>query len=199
MTPSKDKINAKSFRKIEIDSGLCAKYGLPQKAIGLWAIMHDDSWRVYLRKVRKDGLLMSSKGNNHQVVLIRVFEKMWAEYSEIKAKENSEREYCEMLTLLSPRKLQWINLLLARMKADKSLHQIFERHTRAELFRQIIADTDGKRDGGKVYSSIASALVVWRKRVPCCDFPKAKTDDFEWQDKIENKDEHEYTQAINSF
>ena len=164
MIPSKDKVSADRWEKIRIDGAVCTKYGLPQKAIGNWAIFRNDGWRYWLRKIRLDGLLMSSKGNNHQAISARIFENILAETNERIAKEKSEKEYAEILANLSQRKLKWINMLIAKMKADDELSVIFEKLREVEIRRRIIDDADINREGGKLYSSISSAYAVWRKR-----------------------------------
>lgn len=186
--PSKDKISAGSWEKILIGSEMCVKYGLPAKAVGLWAIIRNDGWKYWLRKVRRDGFLMSSKGNNHQSISVRIFEKILAEISEQNTKENSEKEYRKMLANLSVRKMRWLDMLVAKMKADAEFSVMFEILGEVEIRRMVIADTDANREGGKLYSSVATALEVWLKRNnENAEVAKAKMNVFEAEKSFDEK------------
>lgn len=65
---SRTKISAEGFEKVEITAKMAEVFGLPNKAIGKWAVVSKDYFEHRLRKVRLDGYLPTTS-----TTIIRAF------------------------------------------------------------------------------------------------------------------------------
>ena len=62
------------------------------------------------------------------------------------------------------RKSRWIAQLLEQMKSEPFTLGLVEKLGEEKIVHTILADTNPERQGGKVYSSISSAMKVWNAR-----------------------------------
>ena len=63
------------------------------------------------------------------------------------------------------RKFRWIAQLLEQMKSEPFTLGLVEKLGEEKIVHTILADTNPERQGGKIYSSISSAMRVWNARV----------------------------------
>lgn len=63
------------------------------------------------------------------------------------------------------RKSRWIAQLLEQMKSEPFTLGLVEKLGEEKIVHTILADTNPERQGGKIYSSISSAMRVWNARV----------------------------------
>lgn len=66
---------------------------------------------------------------------------------------------------IGTRKTRWIDQLLGKMKAEPFTEQFLEKIGENNFVELVLKDTDAKRNGGKAYSSIDSAMRVWNGRI----------------------------------
>lgn len=66
---------------------------------------------------------------------------------------------------IGTRKTRWIEQLLGKMKTEPFTAQFLEKIGENNFVEQVLKDTDAKRNGGKAYSSIDSAMRVWNGRI----------------------------------
>lgn len=117
---------------------------------------------------------MSSKANNHQVISAKIMAEILECLERQEAKDKAEKDYSSMIAKLTTRKAQWIDSLISEMKNDAVLSKVFLNLGEREIKLRIFADTDKNQTGGKVYSSISSALNVWQKRFKIGEFAEQK-------------------------
>ena len=68
------------------------------------------------------------------------------------------------------RKSRWIAQLLEQMKSESFTLGLVEKLGEEKIVHTILADTNPERQGGKIYSSISSAMRVWNMRAMRGDF-----------------------------
>ena len=68
------------------------------------------------------------------------------------------------------RKSRWIAQLLEQMKSEPFTLELVEKLGEEKIVHTILADTNPERQGGKIYSSISSAMRVWNMRAMRGDF-----------------------------
>lgn len=66
---------------------------------------------------------------------------------------------------IGTRKTRWIEQLLGKMKTEPFTAQFLEKIGEDRFVELVLKDTDAKRNGGKAYSSIDSAMRVWNGRI----------------------------------
>ena len=106
-----------------------------------------------LRKVRLDGDFASDKYNNHQ----KISSKVWAQMF------GGERCAKFEFSKLSVRKRRWVMSLIDEFFKVPALQKVAENLGHDEVILRILDDTSVNREGGKLYSSIESALSYWKR------------------------------------
>lgn len=66
---------------------------------------------------------------------------------------------------IGTRKSRWIAQLIEKMKSEPFTRQFIEKVGEKRFVEQVLRDTNSKRRGGKVYSSIETAMTTWNSRV----------------------------------
>ena len=150
---SKTKISADGFKQVEITREMVEVFGLPIKAIGKWAVVERRGFNYRLRKVRLDGDFASDKYNNHQKISCKVWAQMFG----------GERCAKFEFSKLSVRKRRWVISLIDEFLKIPELQKVIENLGHDEVILRILDDTSANREGGKLYSSIKSALSYWKR------------------------------------
>ena len=150
---SKTKISAAGFKQVEITREMVEVFGLPVKAIGKWAVIERRGFNYRLRKVRLDGYFASDKYNNHQ----KISSKVWAQMF------GGERSAKFEFFKLSVRKRKWVMSLIDEFYKVRELSKLHEELGHDEVILRILDDTSANREGGKLYSSIETALSYWKR------------------------------------
>ena len=153
MMISKTKISADGFKQVEITREMVEVFGLPIKAIGKWAVVERRGFNYRLRKVRLDGDFASDKYNNHQKISCKVWAQMFG----------GERCAKFEFSKLSVRKRRWVISLIDEFLKIPELQKVIENLGHDEVILRILDDTSANREGGKLYSSIESALSYWKR------------------------------------
>lgn len=153
MMISKTKISAAGFKQVEITREMVEVFGLPVKAIGKWAVIERRGFNYRLRKVRLDGDFASDKYNNHQ----KISSKVWAQMF------GGERCAKFEFSKLSVRKRKWVMSLIEEFLKIPELQKVLENLGHDDVILRILDDTSTNREGGKLYSSIESALSYWKR------------------------------------
>lgn len=153
MMISKTKISADGFKQVEITREMVEIFGLPKKAVGIWAVVSKDYFEHRLRKVRLDGDFASDKYNNHQKISCKVWAQMFG----------GERCAKFEFSKLSVRKRKWVMSLIDKFLKIPELQKSIENLGHDEVILRILDDTSADRTGGKLYSSIESAITYWRR------------------------------------
>ncbi len=153
MMISKTKISTDGFEKIKITPEMAEIFELPMKAAGLWVIVLKNDFYYRLRKVRLDGYFASDKYNNHQ----KISRKIWAQMF------GGERSAKFEFFKLSVRKRKWVMSLIDELYKVRELSKVLEELGHDEVILRILDDTSANREGGKLYSSIESALSYWKR------------------------------------
>ena len=150
---SKTKISAAGFKQVEITREMVEVFGLPVKAIGKWAVIERRGFNYRLRKVRLDGDFASDKYNNHQKISCKVWAQMFG----------GERSAKFEFSKLSVRKRRWVMSLIDEFLKIPELQKSIKNLGHDEVILRILDDTSTNRAGGKLYSSIESALSYWKR------------------------------------
>lgn len=153
MMISKTKISAAGFKQVEITREMVEVFGLPVKAIGKWAVIERRGFNYRLRKVRLDGDFASDKYNNHQKISCKVWAQMFG----------GERSAKFEFSKLSVRKRRWVMSLIDEFLKIPEVQKSIENLGHDEVILRILDDTSTNRAGGKLYSSIESALSYWKR------------------------------------
>lgn len=153
MMISKTKISAAGFKQVEITREMVEIFGLPVKAIGKWAVIERRGFNYRLRKVRLDGDFASDKHNNHQKISCKVWAQMFG------GERSAKFEFFK----LSVRKRKWVMSLIDELYNVRELSKVLEELGHDEVILHILDDTSANREGGKLYSSIESALSYWKR------------------------------------
>ena len=153
MMISKTKISAERFKQVEITREMVEVFGLPIKAIGKWAVVERRGFNYRLRKVRLDGDFASDKYNNHQKISCKVWAQMFGEERCVKFE----------FSKLSVRKRRWVMSLIDEFLKIPELQKVLENLGHDAVILRILDDTSANREGGKLYSSIESALSYWKR------------------------------------
>lgn len=66
---------------------------------------------------------------------------------------------------IGTRKSRWIAQLIEKMKSESFTGQFIEKVGEKKFVEQVLRDTNSERRGGKVYSSIETAMTTWNSRV----------------------------------
>ena len=66
---------------------------------------------------------------------------------------------------IGTRKSQWIAQLIEKMKSEPFTGQFIEKVGERKFVEQVLRDTNSERRGGKVYSSIETAMTTWNSRI----------------------------------
>nr|DAE42243.1 MAG TPA: hypothetical protein [Caudoviricetes sp.] len=66
---------------------------------------------------------------------------------------------------IGTRKSRWIAQLIEKMKSEPFTGQFIEKVGEKKFVEQVLRDTNSERRGGKVYSSIETAMTTWNSRV----------------------------------
>lgn len=64
---------------------------------------------------------------------------------------------------LSVRKRRWVMSLIDEFLKVPALQKVVEKLGHDEVILRILDDTSANREGGKLYSSIESAIAYWRR------------------------------------
>lgn len=153
MMISKTKISADGFKQVEITREMVEIFGLPVKAVGKWAVIERRGFNYRLRKVRLDGDFASDKYNNHQKISCKVWAQIFG----------GERCAKFEFSKLSVRKRRWVMSLIDEFLKIPELQKSIENLGHDEVILRILDDTSANREGGKLYSSIESALSYWKR------------------------------------
>lgn len=153
MMISKTKISVAGFKQVEITREMVEVFGLPVKAIGKWAVIERRGFNYRLRKVRLDGYFASDKYNNHQ----KISRKIWAQMF------GGERCAKFEFSKLSVRKRKWVMSLIEEFLKVPALQKVAENLGHDAVILRILDDTSANREGGKLYSSIETALSYWKR------------------------------------
>lgn len=153
MMISKTKISADGFKQVEITREMVEIFGLPVKAIGKWAVIERRGFNYRLRKVRLDGDFASDKYNNHQKISCKIWAQMFG------GERSAKFEFFK----LSVRKCRWVMSLIDEFLKIPELQKVLENLGHDEVILRILDDTSADRTGGKLYSSIESAITYWRR------------------------------------
>lgn len=153
MMISKTKISADGFKQVEITREMVEVFELPVKAIGKWAVIERRGFNYRLRKVRLDGDFASDKYNNHQKISCKVWAQMFG----------GERCAKFEFSKLSVRKRKWVMSLIDEFYKVRELSKLLEELGHDEVILRILDDTSADRAGGKLYSSIESAIAYWMR------------------------------------
>ena len=153
MMISKTKISADGFKQVEITREMVEIFGLPMKAIGKWAVVERRGFNYRLRKVRLDGDFASDKYNNHQKISCKIWAQMFG----------GERCAKFEFSKLSVRKRRWVMSLIEEFLKVPALQKVVEILGHDEVILRILDDTSADRAGGKLYSSIESAIAYWMR------------------------------------
>ena len=153
MMISKTKISAAGFKQVEITREMVEIFGLPVKTVGKWAVIERRGFNYRLRKVRLDGDFASDKYNNHQKISCKVWAQMFG----------GERCAKFEFSKLSVRKRRWVMSLIDEFLKIPELQKSIENLGHDEVILRILDDTSANREGGKLYSSIESALSYWKR------------------------------------
>ena len=155
------------MEKLTITQEQKRKFRLPEKAIGNWIVETVSEEFVTLHKTTKDGIIRSNRGNNIYKMYPEVFAKIAEKPKESvnTAEASLEHKIAETFNV-GTRKAKWLAQLARAMQSDPFGQQAMEKVGGEMKFMEItIADTDPDREGGKAYSSIASAMKVWMGRL----------------------------------
>ena len=153
MMISKTKISTDGFEKFKITPEMVEIFELPMKAVGIWVIVQKNDFYYRLRKVRLDGYFASDKYNNHQKISCKVWAQMFG----------GERCAKFEFSKLSVRKRRWVISLIDEFLKIPELQKVVENLGHDEVILRILDDTSTNREGGKLYSSIESALSYWKR------------------------------------
>ncbi len=184
------------MKTITITEDQANRHNLPARAIGYWAIVESTEKYTVLHKLKKDGRFGSNRANNifklsnsnmakleandeklltakasngETVVIARMHtEDISDPIVEKPTQPNIKME--DELQRIGTRKSRWIAELIAEMKQEPFTLQIIEKLGETTITDKIIADTNPSRLGGKLYSSISSAMKVWNTRAKRGDF-----------------------------
>ena len=132
MMISRTKISAEGFEKVEITAKMAEVFGLPNKAIGKWAVVSKDYFEHRLRKVRLDGYFADDKYNNHQSIPNRIWDEMFG------AKRSAKFEISKQTN----RKQNWVYGLLEQLSKIEELKNVLNVMGRDDVILQILNDTD---------------------------------------------------------
>ena len=66
---------------------------------------------------------------------------------------------------IGTRKSRWIAQLIEKMKSEPFTEQFIEKVGEKKFVEQVLKDTNSERCGGKVYSSIETAMTTWNSRI----------------------------------
>lgn len=66
---------------------------------------------------------------------------------------------------IGTRKFRWIAQLIEKMKSEPFTGQFIEKVGEKKFVEQVLRDTNSERRGGKVYSSIETAMTTWNSRI----------------------------------
>ena len=66
---------------------------------------------------------------------------------------------------IGTRKSRWIAQLIEKMKSEPFTGQFIEKVGERKFVEQVLKDTNSERRGGKIYSSIETAMTTWNSRV----------------------------------
>lgn len=66
---------------------------------------------------------------------------------------------------IGTRKSRWVAQLIEKMKSEPFTGQFIEKVGERKFVEQVLKDTNSKRRGGKVYSSIETAMTTWNSRI----------------------------------
>lgn len=66
---------------------------------------------------------------------------------------------------IGTRKSRWIAQLIEKMKSEPFTGQFIEKVGERKFVEQVLSDTNSERRGGKVYSSIETAMTTWNSRI----------------------------------
>lgn len=150
---SKTKISTDGFEKFKITPEMAEIFGLPMKAVGIWVIVQKNDFYYRLRKVRLDGYFSSDKYNNHQ----KISSKVWAQMF------GGERSAKFEFFKLSVCKRKWVMSLIDEFYKVQELSKVLEELGHDEVILRILDDSSADRAGGKLYSSIESAIAYWMR------------------------------------
>lgn len=153
MMISKTKISTDGFEKFKITPEMAEIFGLPMKAVGIWVIVQRNDFYYRLRKVRLDGYFAFDKYNNHQKISCKIWAQMFG----------GERCAKYKFSKLSVRKRKWVMSLIDEFFKVPALQKVVENLGHDEVILRILDDTSVNREGGKLYSSIESALSYWKR------------------------------------
>lgn len=124
-------------------------------------------------------LLTAKASDGKEVVIVRSHKEDISDKSDEPQIEKNPEETVKMDELqpnkwknlnVGTRKSRWIAQLLEQMKSEPFSLGLVEKLGEEKIVHTIMADTNPARLGGKLYSSISSAMKVWNARAKRGDF-----------------------------
>ena len=125
------------------------------------------------KKTKDESVLTAKASEGKEVVIVRSHKEDISDKSEESQIEKNPEETVKMDDTQSnrwkelnvgTRKSRWITQLLEQMKSEPFTLGLVEKLGEEKIVHTILADTNPERQGGKVYSSISSAMRVWNAR-----------------------------------
>lgn len=117
-----------------------------------------------------DEKLLTAKTSNGQTVVIArmhtedISEPQVEKPTEETVKMDEPQPKWQSMNI-GTRKTRWIEQLLEMIKSEPFTAQFLEKIGENNFVELVLKDTDAKRNGGKAYSSIDSAMRVWNGRI----------------------------------
>lgn len=117
-----------------------------------------------------DEKLLTAKTSNGQTVVIArmhtedISEPQVGKPTEETVKMDEPQPKWQSMNI-GTRKTRWIEQLLEMIKSEPFTAQFLEKIGENNFVELVLKDTDAKRNGGKAYSSIDSAMRVWNGRI----------------------------------
>jgi len=129
----------------------------------------------FTEKKPNDEKLLTAKTSNGQTVVVarmhteNISEAQVGKPTEETVKMDEPQPKWQSMNI-GTRKTRWIEQLLGKMKTEPFTAQFLEKAGENKFVEQVLKDTDAKRNGGKAYSSIDSAMRVWNGRISRGEF-----------------------------
>lgn len=131
------------------------------------------------KKTKDESVLTAKASDGKEVVIVRSHKEDISDKSDEPQIEKNPEETVKMdepqpnrwkNLNVGTRKSRWIEQLLEQMKSEPFTLGLVEKLGEEKIVHTILADTNPERQGGKVYSSISSAMRVWNMRAMRGDF-----------------------------
>lgn len=132
-----------------------------------------------VKKTKDESVLTAKASDGKEVVIVRSHKEDISDKSDEPQIEKNPEETVKMdepqpnrwkNLNVGTRKSRWIEQLLEQMKSEPFTLGLVEKLGEEKIVHTILADTNPERQGGKIYSSISSAMRVWNMRAMRGDF-----------------------------